>query len=108
MTSGAITVTSMAQTGASFGPLQQLDAGLLNVGYGEAGLADGPGGGLPSRLARRHPQLTRGDLADRFTAGATITEVGGSHVMMLSQPEAIAHVIMTAAGTVGSLAATEG
>jgi pimeloyl-ACP methyl ester carboxylesterase len=29
-------------TGASFGPLKQIDAGLLNVGYAEAGPADGP------------------------------------------------------------------
>jgi pimeloyl-ACP methyl ester carboxylesterase len=28
--------------GASFGPLKQIDAGLLNVGYVEAGLVDGP------------------------------------------------------------------
>jgi len=29
-------------TGASFAPLKQVDAGLLNVGYAEAGRADGP------------------------------------------------------------------
>ena len=29
-------------TNASFGPLKQIDAGLLNVGYAEAGPADGP------------------------------------------------------------------
>jgi pimeloyl-ACP methyl ester carboxylesterase len=29
-------------TGASFGPLKQIDAGVLNVGYAEAGPADGP------------------------------------------------------------------
>jgi|SRR6267142_1898703 len=29
-------------TSLSFGPLKQLDAGLLNVGYAEAGPADGP------------------------------------------------------------------
>src|SRR5579863_9170085 len=29
-------------TNASFGPLKQIDAGLLNVGYVEAGPADGP------------------------------------------------------------------
>jgi pimeloyl-ACP methyl ester carboxylesterase len=29
-------------TGASFGPLKQIHAGLLNVGYAEAGPADGP------------------------------------------------------------------
>jgi pimeloyl-ACP methyl ester carboxylesterase len=29
-------------TSISFGPLQQIDAGLLNVGYAEAGPADGP------------------------------------------------------------------
>jgi pimeloyl-ACP methyl ester carboxylesterase len=30
------------ETNASFGPLKQIDAGLLNVGYAEAGPADGP------------------------------------------------------------------
>ena len=29
-------------TNASFGPLKQIDAGVLNVGYAEAGRADGP------------------------------------------------------------------
>ena len=29
-------------TNKSFGPLKQIDAGLLNVGYAEAGPADGP------------------------------------------------------------------
>ena len=27
---------------SSFGPLKQIDAGVLNVGYAEAGPADGP------------------------------------------------------------------
>ena len=31
-----------AGTSASFGPLKQVNAGLLNVGYAEAGPADGP------------------------------------------------------------------
>ena len=29
-------------TNTSFGPLKQIDAGLLNIGYAEAGPADGP------------------------------------------------------------------
>src|SRR6202030_4650014 len=29
-------------THTAFGPLKQIDAGLLNVGYAEAGSADGP------------------------------------------------------------------
>src|SRR5258706_146784 len=29
-------------TKTSFGPIRQIDAGLLNVGYAEAGLASGP------------------------------------------------------------------
>jgi hypothetical protein len=33
-------------------------------------------------------------------AGATITEADGSHVIMISQPEAVAEVIMTAAAAV--------
>ena len=41
-------------------------------------------------------------------AGATITEVEGSHVIMISQPEAVADVILTAAGTVGQLAVAAG
>jgi pimeloyl-ACP methyl ester carboxylesterase len=31
-----------AQTGSSFAALKQVDAGLLSVGYAEAGPADGP------------------------------------------------------------------
>ena len=34
--------TIKAGTHTSFGPLKQIDAGLLNVGYAEAGPADGP------------------------------------------------------------------
>jgi len=34
--------TSNAETGTSFGALKQIDAGLLNVGYAEAGPVDGP------------------------------------------------------------------
>jgi hypothetical protein len=33
-------------------------------------------------------------------AGATITEVEGSHVIMISQPDAVADVILTAAAAV--------
>jgi pimeloyl-ACP methyl ester carboxylesterase len=48
LTAAAIVATGFAraQSGAakpaSFGPLKQIDAGLLNVGYVEAGPADGP------------------------------------------------------------------
>ena len=38
-------------------------------------------------------------------AGATITEVEGSHVIMISQPEAVADVILTAAAAVDRVAA---
>ena len=31
-----------AKSGANFGPLKQIDAGDLNIGYAEAGPADGP------------------------------------------------------------------
>jgi pimeloyl-ACP methyl ester carboxylesterase len=41
-------------------------------------------------------------------AGATITEVEGSHVIMISQPEAVANVILTAAATVNPVASTGG
>jgi pimeloyl-ACP methyl ester carboxylesterase len=37
-------------------------------------------------------------------AGATITEVDGSHVIMISQPQAVADVILGAVATVGSAA----
>jgi pimeloyl-ACP methyl ester carboxylesterase len=33
---------SQAPTNTSFGPLRQTEAGILNVGYAEAGPADGP------------------------------------------------------------------
>jgi pimeloyl-ACP methyl ester carboxylesterase len=41
LTSAARTDTTKAETDLSFGPLKQIDAGLLNVGYVEAGPADG-------------------------------------------------------------------
>ena len=44
---------------SSFEPLKQIDAGVLNVGYAEAGPADGPVGDSAARLALRHPHLCR-------------------------------------------------
>ena len=41
MTSATGAIASKADTGASFGPAKQIDAGLLNVGYVEAGPGDG-------------------------------------------------------------------
>ena len=38
-------------------------------------------------------------------AGATITEIDGSHVIMISQPQAVADVILEAVASVGSAAA---
>jgi hypothetical protein len=35
-------------------------------------------------------------------AGATITEVEGSHVIMISQPQAVTDVILDAVATVGA------
>ena len=46
-------------TNTSFGSLKQIDAGVLNVGYAEAGPADGPAGHSSARLALRHSQLCR-------------------------------------------------
>jgi pimeloyl-ACP methyl ester carboxylesterase len=42
MTSAAAADKTNAEAGTSFGPLKQIDAGVLNVGYAEAGPADGP------------------------------------------------------------------
>jgi pimeloyl-ACP methyl ester carboxylesterase len=42
MTSTSHTVISAPENGTSFGQLHQIDAGLLNVGYVEAGPVDGP------------------------------------------------------------------
>ena len=36
-------------------------------------------------------------------AGATINELEGSHVIMVSQPEAVTNVIMEAVGAVGQV-----
>jgi len=42
MTSATAAATGSPGGGASLGPVKQIDAGLLNVGYAEAGPADGP------------------------------------------------------------------
>jgi pimeloyl-ACP methyl ester carboxylesterase len=42
MTGATAAQAGNAKTNTSFGPLKQIDAGLLNVGYAEAGPADGP------------------------------------------------------------------
>ena len=41
-TAKAQSVTTTTPSRTSFGPLKQIDAGTLNVGYAEAGPADGP------------------------------------------------------------------
>jgi len=41
-------------------------------------------------------------------AGATVTEVEASHVVMVSQPEAVTVVILTAAAAVDRVAAAGG
>jgi len=46
-------------TNTSFSSLKQIDAGLLNVGYAEAGPANGSPVILLPRLAVRHLQLCR-------------------------------------------------
>ena len=46
-------------THTSFASLKQIDAGVLNVGYAEAGPADGPVGHPAAWLALRHLQLCR-------------------------------------------------
>lgn len=47
MTSASARETSKAETSTSFGPLKQIDAGVLSVGCAEAGPADGPPVVLP-------------------------------------------------------------
>jgi pimeloyl-ACP methyl ester carboxylesterase len=42
MSNPSATETGTAATGTSLGPLKQVDAGVLNVGYVETGSADGP------------------------------------------------------------------
>jgi hypothetical protein len=38
----------------------------------------------------------------RWRTGATITEVEGSHVIMISQPDVVANVILDAVAAVGA------
>ena len=46
-------------TNTSFAALKQIDAGVLNVGYAEAGPADGAAGHSAARLALRHLRFRR-------------------------------------------------
>jgi alpha/beta hydrolase fold len=41
-TSNAMQSSTTSGTNTSFGPLKQIDAGLLNIGYAEAGPSNGP------------------------------------------------------------------
>jgi hypothetical protein len=63
---------------------------------------------LPSWTVLASPDLAAGtdlvrSMAER--AGATITEVEGSHVIMVSRPDVVADVILTAAAAVDRPAA---
>jgi hypothetical protein len=89
--SAATTETARADTNTSVGVVRQIVAGVLNVGYAEAG-DKAAGTDLVRSMAER--------------AEATITEVEGSHVIMLSEPAAVADVILTAAAAVGRPTAT--
>jgi pimeloyl-ACP methyl ester carboxylesterase len=51
MTTASVRETNEAETGPWFGPLKQIDAGVLSVGYAEARPADGP----PAVLLRGWP-----------------------------------------------------
>ena len=53
------TPASKGSSGAAFGPLKQIDAGLLNIGYAEAGPAEWSCSTSTARLALRHLQLCR-------------------------------------------------
>jgi hypothetical protein len=44
-------------TNTSFGALKQIDAGVLNVGYAEAGPTDGPAHNCLALLARREQRI---------------------------------------------------
>ena len=66
-------------------------------------------GGARSAASRTGWQVSaEGEAKMAERAGTTITEVEGSHVIMVSQPEAVADVILTAAATVDRLPATRG
>ena len=55
----------MARAAGGFTDLRQVEAGVLNVGYVDAGPPDGDAGDPPARLALRHPQLRRRRAAAR-------------------------------------------
>jgi len=108
---------------SAFGPLQQIDAGVLSVGYVESGPAEGPAAlllhGWPydihshvdvAPLLAAEAVVATADkaagadvirsMAER--AGATITEVDASHVVMVSRPDVVPDVIRMAAATTGA------
>ena len=67
------------RTNASFGPIKQIDSGLLNVGYTESGLAKGPPSHSPARLALRHLQLCR---CCALIGGARLPSVRSLHARL--------------------------
>ena len=79
-------------TKTSFGSLKQIDAGLLNVGYAEAGPASWY---IVSKLDGAIAPDEERFFAKRMKA--TTTELIASHVSMLSKPKEVAAVIMDAA-----------
>jgi pimeloyl-ACP methyl ester carboxylesterase len=75
----------------------------------QAGFSDAAGGAawksLPSwAVVAKQDKAAGADLTRSMAerAGAKITELDGSHVIMVSQPEAVANVIMEAVSAVGS------
>ena len=81
---------------SALGPVRQVEAGVLDVGYVDAGPADDPAvlllHGWPYDI-HSYADVVR-SMAER--AGATITELEGSHVIMISQPQAVVDVILEA------------
>jgi pimeloyl-ACP methyl ester carboxylesterase len=84
------TEVAMMEPGSStsFGPVKQVDAGLLNVGYAEAGSPDGPAvlllHGWPYDMERRLAELPP-------VAVPTITLEGDANGAPHPDPSAYAH-----------------
>jgi hypothetical protein len=61
--SAGLATAGLAAASTAFGPVKQINAGVLNVGYVEAGPANGRAGHSHARFPLRHPQLRRGRTA---------------------------------------------
>jgi pimeloyl-ACP methyl ester carboxylesterase len=99
---GGVVITNAGTGGGDVRALVYVDAFIPEAGettFQVLRLEDHPGLGRDRNRGPRHPPATQRGMAER--AGSTITEVAGSHVSLVSGPQAAIDAILAAVAAIG-------